>query len=335
MTRFESTPASVEGKFVITLCSVATPVTIPQPRSPQLTRFRFFLGQSLVANRKRYTLYMGHFSTLAEARKWLTILRGNYPDAFVSEAPATEADSLSDTQVLSILEGRHADHVVIGADANAGTRNISMLRPGDTSTRLALKDAVARDAPVSFAVQLQWSAQPIELEKAPRHAIFNSYTLYTTQAHLEGQHLFCLRLGFFSDAISAKQVAQYLSSAFPSVAVVPVNPQEQATALETGKRSTGAALVARRGATAHATASVGLAATVPRLLDVNNGETTPAREKRAGATLEKTLETLKTSEFAMGSDDAPNDTGVRHLRVEAERSVARQPKRSNPHRHKM
>src|SRR5579859_1874195 len=110
MTRFESTPASVEGKFVITLCSVATPVTIPQPRSPQLTRFRFFLGQSLVANRKRYTLYMGYFSTLADARKWLTVLRGNYPDAFVSEGPATEADTLSDTQVLSILEGRHADH---------------------------------------------------------------------------------------------------------------------------------------------------------------------------------------------------------------------------------
>jgi len=62
-----------------------------------------------------------------------------------------------------------------------------LLRPEDTSVRLALKDAVTRDAPVSFAVQLQWAPQPIDLEKAPRHPIFSSYTLYTTRARLEGR----------------------------------------------------------------------------------------------------------------------------------------------------
>jgi hypothetical protein len=231
--RFESTPVRAEGKFVITLCSVATPVTIPQPRSPQLSRFRFFLGQSLEAGRKRYTLYMGHFATLAEAEKWLVVLRGIYPDAFVSDVPATHTGSLSDTQVLSILEERRADRTISDADETPAARDISLLRPDDTSTRLALKEAVTRDAPVAFAVQLQWSTQPIELEKAPRHAIFSSYTLYTTQARLEGRPWFCLRLGFFSDAISAKQVAQFLHSDFPSVAVVPVNPLEHATALET------------------------------------------------------------------------------------------------------
>jgi hypothetical protein len=236
--RFESTPVAA-GKFVITLCSVATPVTIPQPRSAQLSRFKFFLGQSLEADRKQYTLYMGYFVTLAEAEKWLTVLRGIYPDACVSEGSATPADSFSDTQVLSILEKRGSDRAVTGTDAAAAAHDISLLRPDDTSTRLALKDAVARDAPVWFAVQLQWSTQPIELAKAPRHPIFSSYTLYTARARLEGREWFCLRLGFFSDAISAKQVAQFLFSDFPSVAVVPVNPQEHATGLETAKRSTG------------------------------------------------------------------------------------------------
>jgi hypothetical protein len=113
--RFESTPAPAEGKFVITLCSVATPVTIPQPRSSQFTRFRFFLGQSLEADRKRYTLYMGHFHTPAEAEKWLGVLRGIYPDAFVSEGPVTQG-SLSDMQVLSILEERPAGQSPAASD---------------------------------------------------------------------------------------------------------------------------------------------------------------------------------------------------------------------------
>jgi hypothetical protein len=312
--RLESTPATAEGKFVITLCSVPTPITIPQPRSPQLMRFKFFLGQSLEAERKRYTLYMGYFTTPAEAQKWLGVLRGIYPEAFVSERLATQADSFSDTQVLSILEKRGS---VTRADATAAGRNISLLRPEDTSTRRALKDAVARNAPVSFAVQLQWSTQSIELDTAPRHPIFSSYTLYTTQARLDGREWFCLRLGFFSDAISAKQVAQYLFSDFPSVAVVPVNPAEYARALETGRRSTGAVRSAqtsqernRKVEAVQANRGAGARAAVP---------VARSREKRRAGSLEETLETLRTSEFDMYGDDESNSTGVRHLQVVKER----------------
>lgn len=118
--RFEATPAPAEGKFVITLCSVSTPVTIPQSRSPQFTRFRFFMGQSVEDARKRYTLYMGYFQTPAEAEKWLTFLRGIYPDAFVSEAPG----SLSDSQVLSILEERHPSQ----SPAHDSTRDWQQIR---------------------------------------------------------------------------------------------------------------------------------------------------------------------------------------------------------------
>jgi len=331
--RFESTPAAAEGKFVITLCSVATPVTIPQPRSPQLTRYRFFLGQTMEGGRKRYTLYMGHFKTSADAAKWLTVLRGIYPDAFVSEEGATHSGVLSDTQVLSILEERRTDATAASADATAAVRDISLLRPDDTVTRRALKDAVSHDAPVSFAVQLQWAAQPIELEKAPRHPIFSSYTLYTTQARLEGRNWFCLRLGFFSDAISAKQVAQFLFSDFPSVAVVPVNPQEHTQALETGLRSTGAALTAQVRQVPPAPARQAAVAAAPR--DVKSSPSAPTRPKPAGISLEETLETLRTSEFAMDSDDEWNTTGVRHLQVVKERPASRQPRNAVPQRRKL
>jgi hypothetical protein len=35
-------PATQEGRFVINLYSVVAPVTIPQPRASQITRFQFF-----------------------------------------------------------------------------------------------------------------------------------------------------------------------------------------------------------------------------------------------------------------------------------------------------
>src|SRR4029077_9069254 len=84
---------------------------------------------------------------------------------------------------------------------------IALLRPEDTSTRHALKEAVAQGAPVSLAVQLEWSAQPIELSHVPSLAIFKVYTLYATESRREGHSRYFLRLGFFGDPVSARQVA--------------------------------------------------------------------------------------------------------------------------------
>jgi hypothetical protein len=81
--------------------------------------------------------------------------------------------------------------------------------------------------PAAFAIQLQWSVQAIDLTKVPPLAIFGAYTLYTVEGSREGRRWFGLRLGFFSDANSAKQVAQYVRSEFSSVAVVPVSLKER------------------------------------------------------------------------------------------------------------
>lgn len=81
--------------------------------------------------------------------------------------------------------------------------------------------------PAAFSVQLQWSVQPIDIARVPPLAIFGAYTLYTVEGSREGRRWFGLRLGFFSDANSAKQVAQYVRSEFSSVAVVPVSLKER------------------------------------------------------------------------------------------------------------
>src|SRR5882762_6567156 len=94
-------------------------------------------------------------------------------------APA-EGSSLSDTQVLKMLESRRPES---GEPPPAGVAHgsIPLLKPDDTGTRRALKEAVVNNAPVSFAVQLQWSVQPAELDKVPPLAIFSAYTLYTVE----------------------------------------------------------------------------------------------------------------------------------------------------------
>jgi hypothetical protein len=97
--------------------------------------------------------------------------------------------------------------------------------------------------PAAFSVQLQWSVQPIDLARVPPLAIFGAYTLYTVEGSREGRRWFGLRLGFFTDAHSAKQVAQYVRSEFSSVAVVPVSLKERDGAAGAMGGKSGAAAV--------------------------------------------------------------------------------------------
>jgi hypothetical protein len=153
---------------------------------------------------------------------------------------------MTDAQLLKALEKRDAGTAAVTAGV-AGSSDVAILPPEDTNTRLVLRDAVARNAPVSFAVQLQWSVQPIDAGSAPQHPIFQAYTLYAAEGRRAGRTWFFLRLGFFSDAVSAQQVAQYLRGDFASAAVVPVSPEERRQVTQMGRCSEGCT-VARRPA---------------------------------------------------------------------------------------
>jgi hypothetical protein len=259
-------------------------------------------------------------------------------------------NNFTDTQVLKFLETRRADGTELtGIDVETGA--ISLLKPDDTGTRRALKEAVSENAPVWFAVQLQWSVQPVELSKVPPLAIFSAYTLYTVEGSRDGRKWFGLRLGFFSDAISAKQVAYYVRSEFTAVAVVPVSPQERTRASDVEKKSELAfpkkvrtepvdefklidsddrqvplSARARQAATKPAapakTAPPAAAAGRRPLPKAGNGRVR-AREARTPQTLEETLEILGAGELEMdnGSGETMNESGVRHLRVEVQKNT--------------
>ena len=259
-------------------------------------------------------------------------------------APAV-GSSLSDTQVLKMLETRPPEGGVPPADVAHGS--IPLLKPDDTGTRQALKEAVVNNAPVSFAVQLQWSVQPAELDKVPPLAIFSAYTLYTVEGSRDGRKWYGLRLGFFSDTNSAKQVAHYVRSEFASVAVVPVSPQEKKRATDQDpKAETVAAPAAARPRTAEEfklidddTANIAVAALlqgrpnaaakpgakssakpVPKVAvgravrqsaapakgRTRGAGKVGARERRGPQTLEETLEILGASQLAI--DDGTGET---------------------------
>jgi len=265
------------------------------------------------------------------------------------QPPAAEAPNLSDTQVLRFLEQRRDDVAErIDESANAG---ISMLKPDDTQTRLALKDAVRENAPVSFAVQLQWSVSPIELGKVPPLAIFSAYTLYTVEGSREGRKWYGLRLGFFSDAISAKQVAYYVRSEFTSVAVVPVSPAEKTRAgAEETKAATGRFAKAQvlqprvdefklfddakpapgpeiaPAAVAAASEKAPAKAAAPKSAPPKKNKPlgkVRAKEQKSTKTLEETLEILGASDLEIdnGRGELLNDTGVRHLQVQVQKNT--------------
>ncbi len=260
-------------------------------------------------------------------------------------SPGVDPSSLTDTQVLKILEHRRNESTA-GASDEANT-SISLLKPDDTGTRRALKEAVRQNAPVAFAVQLQWSVQPVELDKVAPLAIFSAYTLYTVEGSREGRKWYGLRLGFFTDAISAKQVAHYVRSEFNSVAVVPVSPQERSRATDdhSGK-SSGAALSRKTheqapveefklfddaplsappvaAQPARPAAASAKPANKPLGKSRKSGGKVRAREQRSQKTLEETLEILGASDLEIdnGRGEILNDTGVRHLKVEIQKET--------------
>lgn len=131
-------PSAQAGKFVISLCTVAVPITIPQPRSPELMSYRFFLHTCWEEGTRRHRLYMGYFAERADADKWLGTLRRIYPSAFVSTAP--EAEMLTNTQIASLLD-----------------------QPASTSTALPVRSApiaVTVPPPRVTAARLPRAAEP-------------------------------------------------------------------------------------------------------------------------------------------------------------------------------
>jgi hypothetical protein len=128
---------------------------------------------------------------------------------------------LSNEGAMAVLESTPAVTATVAAAAAARGAVIAQ----------NAKDAGPSAEKTLFAVQLAWSVQPIDMTSVPQLAIFSAYSLYGAEGNREGRRWYGLRLGFFTDAVSAKQVAHYVRSEFSTVSVVPVTPRERERAL--------------------------------------------------------------------------------------------------------
>jgi hypothetical protein len=112
-------------------------------------------------------------------------------------------------------------------DDTAATRLMSVPAMSAASAANSAAGTRPRDEKTAYAVQLLWSVQPIDIAQIPQLAIFSAYTLYGAEGNRDGRRWYGVRLGFFTDAVSAKQVAHYVRSDFSTVSVVPVTARER------------------------------------------------------------------------------------------------------------
>ena len=151
------------------------------------------------------------------------------PAAPVAAAPVQAPTSLNAAQTLEVLEPGStlkADAPLQFADEGEEDQ-VRVITPEDTQTLTDIRLDAQKNAPPCFAVQLVWSVTPIDITKQAHLAIFDAYTLYNVEGNRQGRRWYGLRLGFFSDPNSATQVAYYVRSDYPKVAVVPVATRER------------------------------------------------------------------------------------------------------------
>jgi hypothetical protein len=318
------------GRFMLTLCTLNAPVSLRPPRSPSLKPFTFFMNRARQPDgSERLYLHMGFFETLAQAERWAQSVRRHYPDAFATIAPIGLARSarpevptgywargddahLSDTQVMETLEASHVPAVSGGIDERDHDQ-IPLLRPEDTGIRKALKEAVVQGAPVSFAVQLQWTARPIDLDHVKSLDAFRGHTLYATESHRKGRSIYFLRVGFFSDPRSAKEVAVQVRATFASAAVIPVVEPEITRAREAAvSRSAIPNLVERRDEVVD--------------FDSYESDVHPTRQRPSSRGQERTDGGHRArhlrDERETSIEAQLSDSGVRHLKVEVQEQLS-------------
>ncbi|HEX9140464.1 MAG TPA: hypothetical protein VF848_11790 [Steroidobacteraceae bacterium] len=265
-------------------------------------------------------------------------------EALTSPTDETAAYSLSSVRaaIASLTEADRqappaatspAAPVAKSAVALQGEELLKLLEPAITNAPAAA--LASHPEPTLYAVQMMWSVKPIDLAKVPQLAIFSAYTLYGAEGNRDGRRWYGLRLGFFTDAYSARQVALYVRPEFSAVSVVPVSMRES----ERAKNAVAKPLPELKAAPANINSSGEfkfLEPTAPKPRTPAPAPAKPAaraaggkRAKPRGAqahpaarpralSLEETLEILgaNTLEIEQGNGQVLNDSGVRHLHAE-------------------
>ena len=245
--------------------------------------------------------------------------------AVPTAAPTVNRVPMTPAQVLQLLES-----------APRARTSVATAKPASDPAEASFAQGQ------KFAVQLVWAMTPVQPGKVPQLAIFEAYTLYSVQVERAGRRWYGLRLGFFKDPLSARQVALYARSDFSAAAVVPVSDREcdkasaVAAAAQAAPAVTAKAPAARpsedeivltpdhagvpeKPKSAPAQHSAGQAATPANgAARQSPSAKRPNVKRRIDKTAEQLLEELGADELTIQngtSDDELSESGVRHLSV--------------------
>jgi hypothetical protein len=230
-----------DGLFVINLDSSSMPMPLYVPFRYELVGFSVFRSRKIEDGRERFRLHLGYFDTHKHAEEALTIVRKYYPAAWISSAPGENLSSIDDTFNTEFRLVRTAyAHVATAEEmppASVTSKVVAstVVKEPAAAAQPAV-DVPQEPAPQRYAVQLEWSVAPIITADIPRLAIFDAYSLYTIRALREGLLQIGLRLGFFTSADSARQVAEYVRPEFPAAAVIPVSHGEYSRAMQAARQ---------------------------------------------------------------------------------------------------
>ena len=199
--------------YVINLFSSLMPMPLEIPNTRGLEGLAVFRSRRLEDGRERYRLHLGYFEARADAEAALEMIQRDFPGAWVASAPRSGLGSLDDTNLSEFRLIRSPTSLVEQIEAGRSA--------------VTLPQSTQR-----YVVQLNWTSRRIDPAEIPQFAIFQAYALYTVTLMRAGVRFYGIRLGFFTSAISARQVALYLRREFPSVAVLPISEREYGRARE-------------------------------------------------------------------------------------------------------
>lgn len=228
-------------QFVITLTVTPQPLPLPPASSlPQIGGLTVFRARYPIANREVHLQQLGYFDSLEAAQAFLPRVEPQYPGAFVEQARAGTMTSLDDTTIAEFEVLRRppaASPAAPAAPASEATALLAPAAPPASGTpavaplpapevRLPPDEPFKAASVQRYAIQLVRQPTPIDMTRVARPSIFRGYTLYRVQSERDGYRSYGLRLGFFTDAHSARLVAEYVKSQFPRSAAVPVSERE-------------------------------------------------------------------------------------------------------------
>jgi hypothetical protein len=226
----EPAPAPAPIQSAAPPVATAAAVPAPLPRVPNGAPLKLELAPDLP---RAKPAEVAKPAPAGDATSSLTDLRATIAALGDAEAAATPAEPVLEGEaVLRLLTtARPAPAARVAPVRPAARRQAPVTQAKvPPPAKPATPPVAAQPEPALFAVQLLWSVQPIDMAQVAQLAIFSAYTLYGAEGNRDGRRWYGLRLGFFTDAVSAKQVAQYVRSEFSSVSVVPVTERERARA---------------------------------------------------------------------------------------------------------